>query len=228
MEEFFQSTIWIGFFKIVVLDLILSGDNAVVIGMAARNLPEPQRKKAIWIGSGLAVILRATLTVIAAWLLKIPLLMSGGGLLLLWIAVKLLLEEEENTHVFTGTNMKSAIKTIIIADVVMSLDNVLAVAGAAHGDLSLVVFGFALSIPIIMWGSKLVATLLNKLPWLVYVGSAILGYTAGELMMDDPLILGHLPSVLEEAATMVPAILAVLAVLVGLVLKKTWGGQRPA
>jgi predicted tellurium resistance membrane protein TerC len=90
------------------------------------------------------------------------------------------------------------------------------------------VFGFALSIPIIMWGSKLVATLLNKLPWLVYVGSAILGYTAGELMMDDPLILGHLPSVLEEAATMVPAILAVLAVLVGLVLKKTWGGQRPA
>jgi predicted tellurium resistance membrane protein TerC len=105
---------------------------------------------------------------------------------------------------------------------------VLAVAGAAQGDLLLILFGLALSIPIIMWGSKLVAAILNKLPWLVYVGSAILGYTAGELMMEDPLVIGHLPPGLEETAVMVPVILSVLAVLVGLVLKKTWGGQRPA
>lgn len=221
MESFWTDTdFWIGFFNIIIIDLILSGDNAVIIGMAARNLPPEQRKKAILIGAGAAVLLRAALTAIAAYLLNIPLLMTAGGLLLLWIAVKLLVEQEEESHVTVGTNMRSAVKTIIVADVVMSLDNVLAVAGAAHGNFYLILFGLALSIPIIMWGSKLVANILNRFPWLIYVGSAILGYTAGDLIVGDPIIkknflLGF--GFMEEG---LPIALGILVVFIGYVWKK--------
>ncbi|MBA4493241.1 TerC family protein [Paenactinomyces guangxiensis] len=219
---------WIGFFNIIILDIILSGDNAVVIGMAARNLPPNQRKKAILFGAGAAVLLRASLTAIATYLLKIPLLMTLGGMLLLWIAVKLLLEEEENTHVSTGKSMRSAIKTIVVADVVMSLDNVLAVAGAAHGNIFLVLFGLALSIPIIMWGSRLIATLLNKLPWLVYIGSAILGYTAGQLIVEDPIIEKYLLHGQDTLVTAIPIVLAIVVVVVGVALKKSIANQKTA
>jgi YjbE family integral membrane protein len=219
------SAFWFGFFNILVLDILLSGDNAVIIGMAARNLPEHQRKKAIVLGSGVAVFLRASLTAIAAYLLKIPLIMTIGGILLLWIAVKLLLEEDEDTHVSVGTSLKSAIKTIIVADVVMSLDNVLAVAGAAHGSMILVLFGLGLSIPIIMWGSRLIASLLNKLPWLNFVGAAILGYTAGELIVGDPLIENMLDGqdLLNSA---IPVGLAAAVVFGGYVLKKSLAKQK--
>ncbi|SEN06363.1 TerC family protein [Lihuaxuella thermophila] len=217
---------WIGFFNIIILDIILSGDNAVVIGMAARNLPEHQRKKAILFGAGAAVLLRASLTAIATYLLKVPLLMTVGGLLLLWIAVKLLLEEGEDAHVSGGDNLRSAIKTIIVADVVMSLDNVLAVAGAAHGNIFLVLFGLALSIPIIMWGSKLIASLLNKLPWLVYVGSAILGYTAGQLIVEDPLIEKYLLRGLHPLPEVIPVILAIIVVIAGLTLRRVMTNQK--
>jgi YjbE family integral membrane protein len=223
-----DSAFWVGFFNIIILDIILSGDNAVVIGMAARNLPEHQRKKAILFGSAAAVILRASLTAVAAYLLNIPFLMSIGGLLLLWIAVKLLLEEDENTQVSMGSSMKSAIKTIIVADVVMSLDNVLAVAGASHGNLFLVLFGLALSIPIIMWGSKLLAGIMNKLPWLVYLGSAILGYTAGQLIVDDPFVKGLLPEGLDALHIVIPLVLAVLVVSIGALLRRTMTRQKTA
>jgi len=221
MEAFWTDTnFWIGFVNIIIIDLILSGDNAVIIGMAARNLPLEQRKKAIWIGAGTAVLLRAALTAIAAYLLNIPLLMTAGGLLLLWIAVKLLVEQKDHSDVAVGTTMASAVKTIIVADVVMSLDNVLAVAGAAHGNLFLVLFGLALSIPLIMWGSRLVASILNKFPWLVYVGSGILGYTAGDLIVDDPLLKKHVFQGLELVDMILPIALAVLVMFVGYFLKK--------
>ncbi|MBA4543932.1 TerC family protein [Thermoactinomyces sp. CICC 10521] len=219
---------WIGFFNIIILDLLLSGDNAVVIGMAARNLPEHQRKKAVMIGAGMAVILRASLTAIAAYLLKIPLLMTIGGILLLWIAVNLLADEEEGTEVSLGRTLKSAIKTIIVADVVMSLDNVLAVAGAAHGSVVLVLFGLALSIPIIMWGSGLVASLLKRLPWLIYAGTAILGYTAGELMIGDPLVRSYLSGGQDYLDTAVPIVLAILVMVGGHVMKKVNSKQKTA
>lgn len=212
---------WIAFFNIIVLDLILSGDNAVVIGMAARNLPIEQRKKAILFGAGAAVLLRATLTAIATYLLKIPFLMTIGGLLLLWIAVKLLVEDNaEGTHIESHKDLRGAIKTIVIADVIMSLDNVLAVAGAAHGNIYLVLFGLALSIPIIMWGSKLIANVMNQMPWLVYVGSAILGYTAGGLIVDDKLVAKYLVHGLEILDIIVPIALAVIVVLIGFFWKK--------
>ncbi len=221
MESFWTDTeFWIGFFNIIIIDLILSGDNAVIIGMAARNLPEAQRKKAILIGAGAAVFLRAALTAIAAYLLNIPLLMTVGGLLLLWIAVKLLVEQEEESHVTVGTNMRNAVKTIIIADVVMSLDNVLAVAGAAHGNFYLILFGLALSIPIIMWGSKLVANILNRFPWLVYVGSAILGYTAGDLIVGDPIVQKHFLQGFGVVQEGLPIVLGVLVVFIGYLWKK--------
>jgi YjbE family integral membrane protein len=212
-------------FNIIVLDLILSGDNAVVIGMAARNLPDPQRKKAIVLGAGAAVLLRASLTAIAAWLLNIPLIMSIGSVLLLWIAVKLLVEDGDDTHVEGGKDLKSAIKTIIIADVVMSLDNVLAVAGASHGNLILVLFGLTFSIPIIMWGSRLIAALLNKLNWLVYVGAAILGYVAGDMMVQDPMLKGLFADqpILSE---IIPGFLALMVIVVGFLKKKLQGNQN--
>ncbi|WP_044642413.1 TerC family protein [Risungbinella massiliensis] len=216
---------FLGIFNIIIIDLILSGDNAVVIGMAARSLPVEQRKKAIMFGAGAAIVLRASLTMIATWLLHIPLLMTIGGLLLLWIAVKLQ-QDEEGPEVQAGTDLRSAIKTIIVADVVMSLDNVLAVAGVALGDLWLVLFGLVFSIPIIMWGSGLIAKLLNKFPWFVFLGAAILGYTSGELITEDRVLAHYLiqgQPLLEKG---IPILLAIGVVLVGFVLRNRHNKQH--
>ncbi|MGA8941890.1 MAG: TerC family protein [Thermoactinomyces sp.] len=206
---------WFGFFNIIIIDIILSGDNAVMIGMAARKLPEKQRKKAIIFGAGAAVFLRATLTAIAAYLLNIPLLMTVGGILLIGIAVRLLLDNESETEVDIGDSLKSAVKTIIVADVVMSLDNVLAVAGAAHGNVFLVLFGLALSIPIIMWGSSLIARLLNRLPWLVYVGAAILGFTGGQLIVEDPFVQDQVLIGMDSLNYVIPLVMALMVVIGG-------------
>jgi YjbE family integral membrane protein len=215
-----DTSFWIGFINIIILDLVLSGDNAVVIGMAARALPYRQRKKAILLGTSAAILLRVALTGIAAYLLNIPLLMSVGGLVLLWIAMKLIAEEDDGTEVHVGRGLKEAVKTIIIADVVMSLDNVLAVAGAAHGNFWLVLFGLALSIPIIMWGSRVIAVMMNQLSWLLYVGSAILGYTAGQLIVDDPIIHQRIMASASSLTRTLPFILAVLVVIAGLSVKR--------
>src|SRR4029079_4341779 len=155
-----------------VIDLVLSGDNAVVIGMASRRLPSEQRRRAIMLGAVGAILLRVTFTAMVALLLGIPLLQAIGGAVLIWIAFKLLREEHNEQSVREGSNLFEAVRTIIIADVIMSLDNILAVGGAAHGNLALLLFGLALSMPIIMFGSNLVALLMNRLPWLVYLGSA--------------------------------------------------------
>ena len=180
-------------FSIVIIDLVLSGDNAVVIGMASRRLPPEQRRKAIIFGAAGAIGLRVTFTAMVAILLGIPLLQAIGGVVLVWIAFKLLRQEHDEANVREGANLFEAVRTIIIADVIMSLDNILAVGGAAHGNLWLLLFGLALSMPIIMFGSNLVATLMTRLPWLVYLGSAVLAYTAGEMIFEDPIVGRYLP-----------------------------------
>lgn len=171
--------------KILVLDLILSGDNAVVIAMASRSLPPEQQKRAIFWGGAGAIGLRVLATALVAVLLVIPLLRLAGGLLLLWVAVRLLRGGEEEEHVKEGGSLGEAVVTIIAADFVMSLDNMLAVGGASHGSLWLLLTGLLISMGIIMFSSSLIARLMNRFGWLVYGGAAILAWTAGEMILQD-------------------------------------------
>jgi YjbE family integral membrane protein len=174
---------------IVIIDLVLSGDNAVVIGMAAHRLDPVQRKKAILIGGGAAIVLRVLLTAAASFLLTLKGIQLGGGLLLLWIGFKLLKQEEESQEgIKVAANMREAIVTILIADFVMSLDNVLGVAGASHGSVELLIFGLILSMGILMLMGNLVANLVNKLWWLSYVGSGVIAWTGGLMIFEDKLI----------------------------------------
>jgi YjbE family integral membrane protein len=174
--------------SIIIIDLVLSGDNAVIIGMAARQLSPENRRRAILIGGAGAVGLRIIFTALAALLLGVPFLQAAGGLLLLYIAYKLVTQKEHDASVSEAHSLSQAIRTIILADVVMSLDNILAVGGAAHGNLWLLLFGLALSIPIILFGSGLVATLLNRYPFLLYVGVIVLIHTAIAMILEDDLI----------------------------------------
>jgi YjbE family integral membrane protein len=175
--------------RIVIIDLVLSGDNAVVIGMAAHRLPLPQRRQAILIGGGAAIVLRIILTAIAALLLRIPGLQLVGGLLLIWIAFKLLKEEEESHEgIKVAASMREAITTILLADFVMSLDNVLGVAGASQGHLGLLLFGLILSMVILMWFGSIVANLINKFYWLSYVGAAVIAWTGALMIFEDPIV----------------------------------------
>jgi YjbE family integral membrane protein len=176
--------------RIIIIDLILSGDNAVVIGMAAHRLPLQQRKRAILIGGAAAIILRIALTAVAALLLKVPGLQLVGGLLLIWIAFKLLKQEEESHEgVKVAASMREAVVTILIADAVMSTDNVLGVAGASEGDMLLLLFGLLLSMAILMWMGSIVANLINRFVWLSYVGAAVIAWTGGLMIFEDPLVL---------------------------------------
>ncbi|WP_308638885.1 TerC family protein [Paenibacillus silvisoli] len=170
---------------IVFIDLILAGDNAIVIGLAARKLPKEQQKKAVIWGTVGAVGIRAIATVLVVYLLNVPWLMLGGGILLLWIAYKLLVDNETHDNITAGNTLWQSVRTIIIADAAMGLDNVIAVAGAAHGSILLVLLGLIISIPIVVWGSTLFIKLLNKLPWIVYVGSGVLAYTAAKMITHE-------------------------------------------
>jgi YjbE family integral membrane protein len=175
--------------SIILIDLVLSGDNAVVIGMAAHRLPPRQRRFAILFGAGAAIVLRIGLTAVATILLQLPWIRLIGGALLLWIGVKLLKEEEE-VHEGTGGSERliEAISTIVVADVVMSVDNILGVAAAAHGDIGLLVFGLILSMVIMLAGGSLIANMIDKFWWLVYLGSAVILWTGAEMMFADPFI----------------------------------------
>lgn len=180
---------WVGFLQIMLIDLVLSSDNAVVIGMACRGLPPQQQRQAIIYGTIGAILLRVGLTSMTTWMLDIPLVKAVGGLLLIWIALKLLMENDtETSDVAYSRSLGQAVKTIILADFIMSLDNVLAVGGAAHGDLSLVLFGLGFSIPLLMWGSIWIARILGRFPALMYVGAGILAYTATEMCLEDPYV----------------------------------------
>lgn len=199
--------------SIVLIDLVLSGDNAVVIGMAARRLPDEERRRAIVLGGLGAVVLRVTFTILAALLLDIPLLRAIGGVLLLWIAYKLVRPHEDTQNVSAAESMAAAVKTIILADFVMSLDNILAVGGASEGHLGLLIFGLLFSIPILMLGSELVARLLGRLPILLYVGVIVLVVTATRMILHDDKV-----KALYHASHLETAILAAIfsAVIIGL------------
>lgn len=178
--------------SIVLIDLVLGGDNAVVIAMASRSLPLEQRKRAVYWGTAGAVILRFVFASVATVLLGIPYLMLAGGLLLTWIAYKLLVEDNHHDEVAAGKTIADAVRTIIIADAVMSLDNALAVAGVARGHIGWLAFGIALSVPIIVFGSQFIAKIMNNYPIVVYIGAGVLAWTAGHLIAEDPTFLRYI------------------------------------
>jgi len=180
--------------SIIVIDLVLAGDNAIVIGLAARRLPREHQRKVVFWGTVGAIVIRAIATVGVVWLLKIPGLLLIGGLLLLWIAYKLLVEDKNHEDVKAGESIWAAVRTIIIADAVMGIDNVLAVAGAAHDNIWLVIIGLVISIPIVVWGSTMILKLVDRFPQIIYIGAAVLVYTAASMILDEPMIAPYLPA----------------------------------
>ncbi len=211
-----SSLFWIAVGQIILIDIVLSGDNAVVIALACRNLSPEQRRTGIFWGVAGAVSLRVVLTVFAALVMNLPWLKFAGGLLLIWIAIKLMLPEEEEGHdIEASANLWGAVKTIIIADFVMSLDNVIGVAGAAQGSLVLLLFGLAVSIPLIVWSSQLILRWMERWPWIVLVGAALLGYVSGQMIFSDPGVTGFLPPLPGWSATAAGALGALLVVVIG-------------
>jgi YjbE family integral membrane protein len=178
---------------IVVIDLVLAGDNAIVIALAARNLPKRLQTRAIFWGTFGAIAVRSAMTLVVVWLLKIPGLLLAGGLLLIWIAYKLVAPKQDDGHaVDPAASFWGAMKTIVVADAVMGLDNVLAVAGAAQGSYALVVLGLLISVPIVIWGSTLILKWVERFPAIVYVGAAVLAWTAAKMVASEPLIQEYL------------------------------------
>lgn len=214
--EFGSAVFWIAVLQIIVIDILLGGDNAVVIAMASRRLPAQQRSKAIFWGVFGAIALRVVLIFFALQLLQIPYLKIVGGVLLLWIGVKLLTPQEDGGHkIDASAHLIGAIKTIVVADAVMSLDNVIAIAAAAKGSVGLVVFGLVVSVPIIVWGSKFVLVLMDRFPVVIVAGAALLGWIAGDMLAHDVVVKDW---VVANAAWLkygAPVIGAALVVLAG-------------
>ncbi len=208
---------WSALLAIILIDLVLAGDNAIVIALAARNLPPEHQNKAIMWGTVGAIVVRSAMTVGVVWLLKIPGIMLVGGLGLLWIAFKLISDTSEDEHEGSGaTTFWGAMKTIIVADALMGVDNVLGVAGAANGDFTLVVIGLLISIPIVVLGSKLVLRLVEKWPVIIHLGAAVLAFTAAQMIINEKLLDpifdgGETINLLARGATYVMAIAGVLS-----------------
>ncbi|MEG6584497.1 TerC family protein [Dendrosporobacter sp. 1207_IL3150] len=193
MFEFIFSPDWfMALGSILLLDLILSGDNAIIIALACKDLPPEQRRKAIFWGSFGAVALRVSLTLVAARLLEIPYLQFIAGVALLWIAIKLLANESDDVNCKEATTLTAAVKTILFADLIMSLDNVLSLAAVAqavpNGKYSLILIGLLASIPLVVWGSQLFIKLINKFPLIIYAGAAVLGFASAEMILADKVI----------------------------------------
>src|SRR6266481_7687201 len=188
LEYLVSAEFWVGLAKIIGVNVILSGDNAVVIALAARSLPPQQQKKAVFWGAGAAVILRIILTIFAVKLLQLPWLKLVGSLLLFWIGIKLLIPEDEDPDIKAHEHLMSAIKTILVADLVMSLDNVIAVAAAAGGSVVLLVLGLLISIPLVVFGATMLMKLMVRYPSIITIGAALIGYVAGEMLVTDPVV----------------------------------------
>src|SRR2546421_12349330 len=190
MQEVLTSQFWLGLGAIIWVNIILSGDNAVVIALAARSLPAHQQRRAVIWGAGAAVVLRIVLTIVAVELLKLSYLKLLGGALLVWIAVKLLVPEEDGGDgVKSSSNLMAAIKTILIADLVMSLDNVIAVAAVAKDSIVLLVLGLLISIPLVVFGATILMKLMERYPLIITIGAALIGYVAGEMLVTDPVVI---------------------------------------
>ena len=214
MSAFVDPEFWARLLSIVVIDLTLAGDNALVIALAVRTLPKRQQFLGrVW-GTAGAIVLRLVFIAVATWLLTIPLLQVVGGLLLVWIALRLVRQDgSAEAHVRQGTTLREAVWIIMVADAAMSLDNVLAVAAAAHGDLLLVVFGIGLSLPVVVWGSGLLAWLMNRFTWIIWLGGGVLGYFAGEMILRDHALerwIGPWPEWLHAAPVLVALVIAAL------------------
>ncbi|WP_397408578.1 TerC family protein [Polaromonas sp.] len=215
---------WIALSQIILINIVLSGDNAVVIAMASRSLPPAQQKKAILFGSVGAIVLRVVLTFFAVYLLTLPYLKLVGAALLLWIGIGLMKSDDDEENLAGHSSLAAAIKTIVVADLVMSLDNVIGVAAAAKGNVALLVFGLVISIPLIIFGSTLILKLMGRFPVIITLGAGLLGWVAGEMAMTDPAIAGWAANqhALHNA---VPALGAVTVVAVG---KWLTSRQQPA
>lgn len=221
MELLLAPAFWAALGSIILANVLLSGDNAVVIAMAARGLPASQQKKAIVLGSAAAIVMRIVLTLIAVKLLGLPYLKLLGGLALLFIGANLMSEEEEHHDPHAKPiGIATAVRTILVADLVMSLDNVLAVAAAAQGNTVLLVVGLAVSIPLIVFGSTLILKVMERFPLIIVAGAALLGWLAGEMMLTDPAIHGWLGELPENALRGGGVIGAVLVVIVGKLLQR--------
>ena len=228
-----NASLWGAFFAIVFANILLSGDNAVVIAMAARSLPPEQQKKAIIWGSAAAIVMRVVLTVVAVQLLTVPYLKLIGGVLLLWIGVQLLIDSDEGGDIKSHGTIGAAIRTILVADLVMSVDNVLAVAGAADRApeqyrLMLLIVGLALSIPLIIAGSTLLLKIMDRFPVIITLGAALLGFLAGEMFVSDPVTDHWFHANIPQADFLVGGACAVLVVVVGLWLARRQHGDKQA
>ncbi len=222
LEYLVSAEFWVGLIKIIGVNIILSGDNAVVIALAARSLPPKQQTQAIIWGSGAAIVMRIILTLFAVALLTLPRLKIIGSVLLFWIGVKLLVPEEDDAEIEASDQLLSAIKTILIADLVMSLDNVIAVAAAAGGSILLLILGLAISIPLVIFGATLLLKLMERFPVIITIGGALIGWVAGEMLVTDPALEGWLTGLGVEFVQAKPTIaglsLELLAGGVGVVL----------
>jgi YjbE family integral membrane protein len=227
MIEFFQALHWGAIVQIILIDILLGGDNAVIIALACRNLEKKQRMQGILWGTAGAIVLRVILIAFALTLLGIPFLKVVGGLLLVWIGIKLLIpEDDDHGNVDGGTSIWSAVKTILIADFVMSLDNVIAIAGAAqntaeHHQLFYVIFGLIVSVPIIIWGSTLVLKLIDRFPAVVTFGAGLLGWIAGGMLVTDVFVVDQIGEVAMPVKIAAEVAGAILVIAVG-----KWLGAR--
>jgi len=224
-EGLTSGAVWAAFGAIIVANILLSGDNAVVIAMAARSLPPHQQKKAVFWGSAAAIVMRIVLTIAAVQLLTLPYLKLIGGALLIWIGVQLLVDSEEEGEVQSHGTLGAAVRTILIADLVMSLDNVIAVAGAAARApeayrLPLLIIGLVLSIPLIIVGSTLLMKVMDRFPIIITLGAALLGFLAGEMFVSDPATTAWFTANFPDAGVYVGLLCALLVVVLGKWLQK--------
>jgi YjbE family integral membrane protein len=222
---------WTALLKIIGVNIVLSGDNAVVIALAARSLPPKQQKQAIFWGSGAAIVMRIILTLFAVALLGLPWLKIVGSVLLLWIGVKLLIPEDEDPNIEASDNLWTAIKTILIADLVMSVDNVIAVAAAAGGHWGLLMIGLAISIPLVIFGATLLLKLMERWPVIITIGAGLLGFVAGEMAWEDSAVAtltSQYPPMTKYVAAALGAafVVGVGRVLAGRTLKRSAEDQR--
>jgi len=238
MEQFLTPEFWVAVGQIVMIDILLGGDNAVVIALACRKLPPAQRTKGILWGTAGAIVLRVVLIFFALTLLAIPFLKIAGALLLVWIGVKLLAPDADDSHanIAASDKLLAAIKTIVVADLVMSIDNVIAIAGAAQGaadhhEMPLVIFGLVISIPIIVWGSQLVIKLMDRFPFIITFGGMLLGWIAGTMLVSDPALaaadrLAWMPK-LDQASSAIKYSAGIAGALLVLAIGKWLAMRRP-
>jgi YjbE family integral membrane protein len=210
-----DATFWLALVQIIGINIILSGDNAVVIALACRTLPPQQQKWGIILGAGAAVLLRVVFTIFIVYLLTIPFLKLAGGLLLFWIGYKLMMPQDDHNEVDAAANLMAAVKIILIADAVMSLDNVIAVAAAAKGDILLLVIGLLISIPLVVYGASLLINLINRFPIIIPGGAALIGYIGGEVIITDPALQPWIDANAHWMHEAIPLLGAILIVVSG-------------